>query len=456
MELDALMLSRIQFGLTAAFHYLYPPLSIGLGVVLVLLEGLWLRTGNPVWHDAARYWTKVFALTFAIGVATGLVMEFEFGTNWAAYSRFVGDVFGSALAAEGVFAFFLESGFLAVLLFGWDRVPRWLHYLSTCMVCGGAHFSAVWIVVANSWMHTPAGYHVVQGPNGMRAEITDFWAMVFNPSSMERLSHVIGGAWIAGAAVVLSVSAWWLLRRRHEAVAKASLSVALAVALVACTWQAVTGHWSAEGVAKNQPAKFAAMEGHFKTGPADLVVLGHPDAASQTTSAVIAIPGGASWLLTGDAKASVPGLDAYKPEDRPPVAPVFWSYRLMLGTALLMMAVVFVAAIQWTRGALWTSRFTLGLLVPAVLLPQIANQAGWFAAEVGRQPWIVQDLMRTKDAVSRTVSASEVWISLGMFTVIYIALFILFIYLLNEKVQHGPDQGDSAHGPLLRLGRAGA
>ena len=193
--MDVLLLSRIQFALTISFHYLYPPLSIGLGVMLVIIEGFWLKTRHPLYHQMARYFTRIFALTFAIGVATGIVMEFEFGTNWATYSRFVGDVFGSALAAEGIFAFFLESGFLAVLLFGWDKVGPKLHFFSTCMVCLGAHFSAVWIVVANSWMQTPAGFHLAGEGLKRRAEITDFWAMVFNPSSMERLGHVLCGAW---------------------------------------------------------------------------------------------------------------------------------------------------------------------------------------------------------------------------------------------------------------------
>ena len=197
--MDVLTLSRIQFTLTISFHYIYPPLSIGLGVMLVIMEGLWLKTRKPIYHQMARFWTKVFALTFAIGVATGIVMEFEFGTNWATYSRYVGDVFGSALAAEGIFAFFLESGFLAVLLFGWDKVGRKMHFFATCMVCLGAHFSAIWIVVANSWMQTPAGFHIVGEGMKARAEITDFWAMVFNPSSMDRLFHTLCGAWQAGA-----------------------------------------------------------------------------------------------------------------------------------------------------------------------------------------------------------------------------------------------------------------
>src|SRR5580698_379183 len=232
-DMDVLTLARIQFGATIAFHYIYPPLSIGLGIMLVLMEGAWLRTGDVIYHQLARFWTKVFALTFAIGVATGIVMEFEFGTNWATYSRFVGDVFGSALAAEGIFAFFLESGFLAVLLFGWNKVGPKMHFFATCMVCLGAHFSAVWIVVANSWQQTPAGYHIVGEGLAARAEVTDFWAMVFNPSMLERLSHTLCGGWQAGAWLVVSVSAWYLLRRRHVQFSQRSMRVGLTVALAA-------------------------------------------------------------------------------------------------------------------------------------------------------------------------------------------------------------------------------
>src|SRR3989338_5684501 len=212
--MDVLILSRIQFAVTIAFHYLYPPLSIGLGILLVVMEGIYLKTKNPLYHQMTRFWVKVFALTFAIGVATGIVMEFEFGTNWATYSRYVGDVFGSALAAEGIFAFFLESGFLAVLVFGWDKVSPRIHFLATIMVALGAHFSSIWIVVAGSWMQTPAGFHIVGEGMNARAEITDFWAMVFNPSSMERLSHVVMGCWRGGGAMGLKGSAFFSSQKR--------------------------------------------------------------------------------------------------------------------------------------------------------------------------------------------------------------------------------------------------
>jgi cytochrome d ubiquinol oxidase subunit I len=445
----AVLLARVQFGLTAGFHYLYPPLSIGLGIFLVFVEGIYLRTGNPLWRQVARFWTKVFALTFAIGVATGLVMEFEFGTNWSAYSRYVGDVFGSALAAEGIFAFFLESGFLALLLFGWDKVGPKLHYFSTVMVCLGAHFSAVWIVVANSWMHTPAGYHVVPGPNGMRAEITDFWALVFNPSSMDRLSHVLVGAWMAGAFLVLSVSAWYLLKQRHGAFARASMKVGIGFAVVAVLLQLVTGHSSAAGVAKNQPVKFAAMEGHYPANaPADLTIAGWVDEQSQTVHG-LTIPGGTSLLLHHDRTVPVAGLNAVPPEERPPVQITFQTYHAMVAIGMGLIAVALTAWFLWWRGKLEASRWMLWILVFSVLGPQFANQFGWMAAEIGRQPWIVQGLMKTKDAVSPLVSSGQIIFSLALFGGIYVGLFAVFIYLLNDKIAHGPDPED-AKGPLMK------
>ena len=446
----ATMLARVQFGITAGFHYLYPPLSIGLGIFLVVIEGIYLRTKDPLWRQVARFWTKVFALTFAIGVATGLVMEFEFGTNWAKYSRFVGDVFGSALAAEGIFAFFLESGFLALLLFGWDKVGPKLHYFSTIMVCAGAHFSAVWIVVANSWMHTPAGYHVVQGPNGLRAEITDFWALVFNPSSMDRLSHVLIGAWMAGAFLVVSISAWYLLKQRHQAFARASMKVGLVFAVVASLLQLVTGHASVVGVAQNQPVKFAAMEGHFPASArADLTLVGWVDELHQSVSG-LTIPGGTSFLLKQDFTAPVPGLLAVPANERPPVQITFQAYHGMIAIGVALIALSVFAAISWWTGRLERQRWLLWVLVFAVLGPQLGNQLGWLAAEIGRQPWIVQGLLKTRDAISPNVSSGQIIMSLILFTSVYLVLFATFLYLLNDKIVHGPDPED-AHGPLAKL-----
>ena len=441
--MDVLTLSRIQFGATVAFHYIYPPLSIGLGVLLVTMEGLWLKTDNPVYHQMARFWTRIFALTFAIGVATGIVMEFEIGTNWATYSRYVGDVFGSALAAEGIFAFFLESGFLAVLLFGWDRVGRKLHFFSTCMVCLGAHFSAIWIVVANSWMQTPAGYHLVIRNGVERAEITDFWQLVFNPSSMDRLFHTLCGAWQAGAFLVVSVSAWYLLNGRFVNFARAALRVGLIAGLAASLLQLVSGHVSARGVAKNQPEKLAAFEGRYETRTnAPLTLLGWVDEKNERFLFNVEIPGMLSWLAHGDMNAPVTGLNEFKPEDRPPVNLSFQFFHLMVAVGFGMILIAALGLLYFWEDSLFEKRWLLWTLVLSVLGPQIANQAGWFAAEVGRQPWIVYHLMRTPAGLSAVVQANVVLTSLILFTVIYFLLFAVFIYLLNDKIQHGPDDAD--------------
>jgi cytochrome d ubiquinol oxidase subunit I len=440
--MDVLTLSRIQFGATISFHYIYPPLSIGLGVMLVIMEAAWLKTKNPIYHQMARYWTKVFALTFAIGVATGIVMEFEFGTNWATYSKFVGDVFGSALAAEGIFAFFLESGFLAVLLFGWDKVGRKMHFFSTCMVCLGAHFSAVWIVVANSWMQTPAGYHIVGEGMKARAEVTDFWQVVFNPSMLDRLFHTICGAWQAGAFLVISVSAWYVLKNKFNDFARASLRVGLVVALVASLLQLVSGHTSAQGVGKNQPAKLAAFEGLYDTSSnAPLTVLGYVDEKNEKVVG-LQLPWMLSFLAHNDFHAPVTGLHDFPPQDRPPVA---WSFFFFHGMVTAGMATILISALacffSW-RKTLFKKRWLLWVLVFSVLGPQIANQFGWFAAEVGRQPWIVYGLMRTPEGLSKVVQANVVLTSLILFTFIYFLLFAVFIYLLNDKIQHGPHDDD--------------
>ncbi len=449
--MDVLTLSRIQFGATIAFHYLYPPLSIGLGVMLVIMEGFWLKTKNPVYHQAARFWTKVFALTFAIGVATGIVMEFEFGTNWATYSRFVGDVFGSALAAEGIFAFFLESGFLAVLLFGWDKVSRKVHFFSTCMVCLGAHFSAVWIIVANSWMQTPAGYHLVPHNGVMRAEVTDFWQVVLNPSTLDRLFHTLCGAWQTGAFLVISVSAWYLLRNKFTDFARASLRVGLSVALVASLLQLVSGDSSGREVAAQQPAKLAAFEGLYITqSNAPLTLVGWVDEQNEKVVG-IQMPYMLSWLAHHDIHATVTGLDAFPPADRPPVQASFLFFHAMVGVGFTLIAIAVVGCFFAWRKQLSQQRWLLWIMVFSVLGPEIGNQLGWFAAEVGRQPWIVYGVMRTPEGLSKIVEANVVLTSLILFTFIYFLLFAVFIYLLNDKIQHGPDDADLSPSGKLAL-----
>jgi cytochrome d ubiquinol oxidase subunit I len=442
--MDVEILSRLQFAFTIAFHYIYPPLSIGIGIILVVMEGMYLKTKDKFYENMTKFWVKVFALTFAIGVATGIVMEFEFGTNWATYSRFVGDVFGSALAAEGIFAFFLESGFLAVLVFGWDKVGPKMHFFSTIMVSLGSMFSAVWIVVANSWQQTPAGFHIVGEGINARAEITDFWAMVFNPSSIDRLSHVLSGAWLAGSFLIISISAYYLLKDRHIRFAKSSIKIALVVAGIASLLQLFTGHRSAVGVYENQPAKLAAMEAVFDDQTnAPLYLFGWVDSENQKVNFCFAVPGMLSYLIGFDTNTKVEGLNSFKEEDRPPVNIVFQSYHLMVAIGFTLIGISLLGLFFWWRGTLFKQRWMLWIFVFAVLLPQIANQIGWITAEVGRQPWIVYGLLRTSEGLSKAVDAGQVWFSLILFTIIYAGLFILFIYLLNEKIQHGPEDVDA-------------
>ncbi|MDP3580447.1 MAG: cytochrome ubiquinol oxidase subunit I, partial [Ignavibacteria bacterium] len=431
--MDVEILSRIQFAVTIAFHYIYPPLSIGLGVLLVLMEGIYLRTKNKMYERMTKFWVKVFALTFAMGVATGIVMEFEFGTNWATYSRYVGDVFGSALAAEGIFAFFLESGFLAILVFGWNKVTPKIHFLSTIMVSLGSMLSAVWIVVANSWQQTPAGFHIVGEGIHARAEITDFWEMIFNPSSVERLMHVLSGAWLAGAFLVISVSAFYLLKNKHVEFAKASFKIALALAMFASLFQLFTGHASAVGISKTQPAKLAAFEAHYDSSSAgDLYLFGWVNESKQQVNLGVKIPGMLSYLIYGDTKKPVTGLNSFKPQDRPPVNIVFQTYHLMVAIGMTLIGLSMLGVFLWWKKKILNYRWILWIFVFSVLGPQIANQVGWISAEVGRQPWIVYGLLRTSEGLSKVVTANQVIFSLIMFTIVYLLLFALFLYLLNE------------------------
>jgi cytochrome d ubiquinol oxidase subunit I len=466
---DVFTLSRIQFALTIMFHYLFPPLSIGLGAVMVLMEGTYIRTGKIIYHQMTKFWSRIFAVNFAVGVATGIVMEFEFGTNWAKYSRYVGDVFGSALAAEGIFAFFLESGFLAVLVFGWDRVGKKMHFFATLMVALGSIFSAIWIVVANSWMHTPAGYEVqvFTNPDGTqtaRTVITDFWAMVFNPSSVNRITHVVLGAFLQGAFFVMSISAYYLLRRRHLDFAKRSFTIALIFGAICCLAMAVSGDRQGKALAHNQPAKLAAMEGHFHSGPATLYLFGVPSAENKRVEMGVGIPGGLSFLVHESFSKSIPGLDQFDANDRPPdklLPIIFVSYHLMVGIASILIGLSLLGIYFLWRGTLFEKRWLMRLFLFAVLGPYICNQSGWVSAEVGRQPFLVYPEiqwqndetvvmktsgpragLRTSDGLSsaKVVTADRVLESIVMFSVVYLLLFMIWIYVLNNKIQRGPDE----------------
>lgn len=444
--MDAASLSRLQFGFTVAFHYLFPPLSIGLGVGLVIMEGMYLWTRKPVYEHLTKFWLRIFSLTFAMGVATGIVLEFEFGTNWSRYARFVGDVFGSALAAEGIFAFFLESGFLAVLLFGWDRVSPRFHFLSTLMVCLGSHFSAIWIVVANSWMQTPAGYKIVGTGAKAHAVTTDFWAVIFNPSAVHRIAHVICGTWQAGGFLILSVSAWYLLRHRHQEFARASFKIGLCMVIAATIGSVVTGDMSARGVASQQPIKMAAMEGVFPPDkPAGLHLFGWVDVKHDRVIGP-EIPGLLSWLTHRSTKAPVQGLNGFARDNWPPVQVVFQCFHLMVGIGFALLGLAMAGTFFWWRGTLFHQRWLLWLFVPSVLGAELANEFGWMTAEFGRQPWIVYGLLRTSQAVSKGLRPGEVWTSLTLFATVYALLLFLFIYLLNQRIQDGPAAEDLPSG----------
>ncbi|MEZ5344638.1 MAG: cytochrome ubiquinol oxidase subunit I [Pyrinomonadaceae bacterium] len=456
MDLDVTMLSRIQFALTVMFHYIFPPLSIGLGVLLVFMEGMFLKTGDKQYEQMTRFFTKLFAVNFALGVATGIVMEFQFGTNWATYSRFVGDVFGSALAAEGIFAFFLESGFLAILVFGWDRVSPKMHFFSTIMVSLGSMFSAVWIVVANSWQQTPAGFHVVGEGINARAEITDFWAMVFNPSSVDRLIHTIIGAFILGALFVMSICAYYIIRGRHLELAKKAFTIALVFGAVVSVAELISGHFQANTVSKTQPAKLAAFEGHFKSsdGGADMWLFGIPDEDEERVKYGIRIPGGLSFLLHEDFSTPVTALDQFPKEDRPPVVIPFYMYHVMILLGVFFILLNLVALyFRFVTKTLFEKRWLLWIFVFAVLGGYAANQAGWIAAEVGRQPWVVYGLLRTSDGISKAVIGEQVLISIIMFSFVYILLFAVWVFVMNSKIKHGPDDfeapSESPQGGIL-------
>ena len=438
--MDVLTLSRIQFAINSCFHFMYPPISIGLGLMLVIMEGIYLKTKDPRYKEMTTFWIKIFALTFALGVATGLVQTFAFGTNWARFSRFVGDIFGCALASEGIFAFFLEAGFLGVLLFGWVRVGPKVHYFSTICVALGAHFSALWILVANSWMQTPAGFHIENTPLGPRAVINDFWAMVFNPSTLDRLCHVILGCWITGAFFVLSVAAFYLLKGRHEAVARPMMKLGLIVGVIVLLLQLVSGDSSAKLIAKYQPAKLAAFEGLYKTVPSTPIsVVGWVDSKTEEVHS-IKIPAALSFLTYGNLNQPVTGLDQIPRDEWPNVPVVFQTYHLMVTMWAMMFLIAVFGFWYWKRGSLEKKRWLLWAMVFSVFLPHVALQAGWISTEMGRQPWSVWKIFRTSEGVSTVISAGQVKGSITMFLMIYILLLSLFLFLLNHKIKHGPEE----------------
>jgi cytochrome d ubiquinol oxidase subunit I len=436
--MDVVLLARIQFAMTVMFHFIFPSITIGLALLVAIAETARWRTRAELWDRLATFWTRLFALTFVVGVATGITMEFQFGTNWAAYSTFVGDVFGAPLAAEGVFAFFLESGFLGLLLFGRRRISSGVRTFAAWMVALGSTLSGFWIIVANSWMQTPAGYEIVDG----RARLTDFWAAVFNPSTLPRFAHTIASSWVTAGFLMTGVAAWYLLKRRHRDVARRSLTLGLVLAFVASGLMFVTGDRHSRQVAETQGAKFAAMQAlYHTTDGAPIIIWSLPpsqDPADAPQGPEIQISRLLSFLTVGSFEATITGLEAYPTSQWPPIALTFLGYHNMVLLGTLMLLFMLVGLFYRWRGRIERRRTWLRLAVLAIPIPHLAIQLGWMTAEVGRQPWIVYGLMRTEAGVSSAVSATDIVLSIALFGVVYAALFVLWLWMLVEEIRHGP------------------
>jgi cytochrome d ubiquinol oxidase subunit I len=438
--MDALFLSRLQFALTIGFHFLFPPLSIGLAWLLVCMEWKAWRKGDGDWARVSRFFAGILGLTFAVGVATGIVMEFQFGTNWARYSKFVGDVFGAPLAAEVLFAFFMESTFLGIYLFGGNRISSRARWFSVLMVALGATISAFWILAANSWQQTPAGFEVRNG----RAELTSFGEAVFNPSSLRRFFHTIVGCLIAGSFLAGGISAHLLRKGRRDEGLRKTLNLSLVAGLLSSLAALfVTGHFHAQQVARTQPEKFAAMEGLFRGGTrVPAVVFGVPADHPPRLSLEVRAPALLSLMVHHDAEGYVPGMAELEKEGRPlpPFVITFLSFHAMVGLGMFFIGLTSLGVFLMWRRKLEKSGWFLRALVWSIPLPLAACQLGWILAEVGRQPWVVYRVLRTRDAFSANVSGGEVLFSIVGFGLIYLLLGALYLFILVRKARKGPEE----------------
>ena len=435
---DVLLLSRIQYALNISCHFFYPPLSIGIGFMLVIIESLYMWTNDAIYQRMGDFWIKIFAVTFALGVGTGLVQAFAFGTNWSRFTNFAGNVMGGILASEALFAFLLESGFLGVLLFGRKRFSKLVHYIAVICVTVGAHLSGVLIIMVNSWMQTPTGFKI-ETTNGMeRAVITDVWKVIFNPSAIDRSVHTLVACWLAGIFMVLGIAAFYMLKKRFLQVADRMFKIAIISACIVLVIQLISADSSARIVAKYQPAKLAAMEGVFTTKEyTPMTLVGWVDTKKGKTYG-LKVPGALSLLTHRNAKTPVTGLDKIKKADRPPVQLVFQMYHLMIACWGIMFLLATGGLFLYKKGKIMDYPWFLKVLVGAIFIPSIAIQAGWYTAEVGRQPWLVYGVYRTAQGVCPFITASELLGSLAMFSCLYIVLFILFLYLIIRKISHGP------------------
>lgn len=435
--MDPVLLARIQFAMTVGFHFLFPPLTIGLSWLLVIVETMGWKKKDEIYTAIGKFFAKILGLIFAVGVASGIVMEFQFGTNWAEYSKFVGDIFGAPLAAEGVFAFFLESTFLGLYIFGRNRVSKGVHWFSALMVAVGSTISAFWIIVANSWQQTPAGFVIQNG----RAELTDFWAAVFNPSTLPRFFHTFDAALISGAFFMAGVAAYLVYKNKGGEISKKALKLAVIFGLVVSLLEVFPfGHEHGKEVAETQPEKFAAIQGLYTSqAGAPIALFAFPTEPPPKLQAPIEIPGLLSWLAFGNVHAKIQGINEFSKDDIPPLFITFVAYHNMVLLGLLFILLMAIAVYKLYKKTLWDSKKFLKLLVWAIPFPLIACQLGWISAEVGRQPWIVYKLLRTSQAASINVSAPEILFSIILFAIIYILLASILIYLLAKKIKQGPE-----------------
>jgi cytochrome d ubiquinol oxidase subunit I len=432
--MDAVMLSRLQFAAATFFHFLFVPLTLGLSILIAIMETIYVRTGDQDYLRGAKFWGKIFLVNFAVGVVTGITLEFQFGTNWARYSRYVGDIFGSLLAIEATLAFFLESTFLAVWAFGWKRLSPKAHAACIWLVALASNLSALWILIANAWMQHPVGYVIRNG----RAELENFFAVITQPFAWQIFFHTISGAYILTGFVVMGISAYHLLRKQNTAFFSKSFRMGLAMALIFSFAEVVQGHHHAAEVAKIQPAKLAAMESLWDTqkgAPQTLFLI--PDEKNERNLMEIGkIPGALSMLAFHDFTAEVKGLKDFPKEERPPVMLTFVSFRIMVALGFLFALLTFIGFLK--RNKLEDSPLYLKVMLWSIPLPYIALQAGWIVTEVGRQPWIVYGIMKTKDAVS-PVAASQVGTSFGAFIVVYTILGLVAFYICRKFAIQGPE-----------------
>jgi cytochrome d ubiquinol oxidase subunit I len=435
--LHPLFLSRLQFAVTTMFHILFPVLTIGLSIYLVVVEAFWLRTREEIYYRMYRFWVKIFAVNFGVGVVSGIVLEFEFGTNFSRFSQAVANVFSPLLAFEGMTAFFLEAGFLGIMLFGWKRVPRGIHFLATCLVAAGATLSAFWILAANSWMQTPAGFRLIGG----KFMVTDFQAAIFNPSFPVRLGHMVLASFETSAFAVAGISAYFLLKGKEGEFYRRSMGIALFMAALFAPLQVYLGDLGGRDVFRYQPAKLAALEAHWETnaaGGAPFAVIALPDMEKERNSYEVSIPHGLSLLLTHSLDGRVRGLKEFPREDRPNAAILFWTFRVMVAIGFVFLVVMVWAGALWRKGRLFQHRPFLRTLVAIQPLGFLATELGWVTTEMGRQPWLVYQFMRTAEGISPIPAANVLW-SLSLFLVILPVIGGSYFYYVLKTLGGGPD-----------------